>query len=116
MVPTLFLIGIDQIAQIYEMIQLSLYTVVSYVSGCFSAWFVARRGKKDFIAIGLTALWLYSYNILIFSGCIDGTTGGICYDPWDVFVDSLGPVVLFGSIYTAFRIWKYRKTSKIKTA
>jgi len=116
MVPTLFLIAIDQIAQIYEMIQLSLYTVVSYVSGCFSAWFVARRGKKDFIAIGLTALWLYSYNILIFSGCIDGTTGGICYDRWDVFGQSLVPVVLFGGIYTAYRIWKYRKSCKIKTA
>jgi len=109
MVPVLFFIAIEE-AQIYSVIYLSLYPVVSYVSGCFSAWFVARRGKKDFIAIGLTVLWLYGYYFM-FSTCIDGsTTVGICYDPWDVFVDSLGPVVLFGSIYTAFRIWKYRKS------
>lgn len=114
MVPVLFFIAIEE-AQIYSMIYLSLYPVVSYVSGCFSAWFVARRGKKDSIAIGLIVLWLYGYNFT-FSACIDGsTTVGICYDPWDVFVDSLGPVVLFGSIYTAFRVWKYRKSSKIKT-
>ena len=114
--PLLFSITIDQTAQIYEMIQLSLYIVVSYVSGCFSAWFVAKRGKKDFIAIGLTVLWLNFYNSFLGGLCIDGTTGGICFDPWDVFYQSLGPVVLLGSIYTAYRIWKYRKSSKIKMA
>ena len=115
MVPVLFFLAIEE-TQIYSMIYLSLYPVVSYVSGCFSAWFVARRGKKDFIAIGLTVLWLFGYYFM-FSTCIDGsTTVGICYDPWDVFVDSLVPVVLFGGIYTAYRISKYRKSCKIKTA
>jgi len=114
--PLMFTITIDQTAQIYEMIQLSLYTVVSYVSGCFSAWFIARRGKKDFIAIGLTVVWLNFYNSFLGGLCIDGTTGGICFDPWDIFYQSLVPVILFGSIYTAFRIWKYKKSSKIKTA
>jgi len=115
MMPIMFFFVIEE-ALIYSMIYLSPYPVVSYVSGCFSAWFVARRGKKDSIAVGLTVLWLYCYN-LMFSVCIDGdTTVGICYDPGDVFVDSLGPVVLFGSIYMAFRIWKYRKSSTIKTA
>ena len=117
-VPVLFFLTFEE-TQIYSMIYLiylSLYPVVSYASGCFSAWFVAKRGKKDSIAIGLTVLWLYGYYFM-FSTCIDGsTTVGICYDPWDVFVDSLVPVVLFGGIYTAYRILKYRKSCKIKTA
>jgi len=115
MLPLLFLIAIET-AQIYSMIQLSLYLVVSYVSGCFSVWFISKRGKKDFIAIGLTYLWLYSINSFFGGMCIDGTTGGICLDRWVVFGQSLVPVVLFGGIYTAYRIWKYRKSCKIKTA
>jgi len=68
--------------------------------------------KKDFIAIGLTALWLIGFNSLnLYVPLIKGSPGF-----WYDFGVSLGPVVLFGSVYTAYRIWKYRKSIKIKTA
>jgi len=70
--------------------------------------------KKDFIAIGLTALWFVSYNFLITPDCIDN----ICPSSWDIFGVSLLTVGLFGGVYLVYRIWgkRIRRMKKIHKA